>query len=114
MLNKDLEAAPKGTAYILEVFNLSKKYSNYDYSKSFEDFRKKIEDVPETILHVALDIYSKKLALDQKHIHPNYFINTALMIKRKQSISRWKKKDQDPEVSETTSAEVGLSLGRAI
>jgi len=105
MFKRDLEAAPNGTAEILKVIESYNKSTGGDFSSHLAEMQEKLKDVPGTILHVALKIYIDKLSKD-KYLHPNYFINTALKIKRVSKIT--KRANTTPAVSDT------IDIGRSI
>lgn len=105
MLKRDLEAAPNGTAEILKVIESYNKSTGGDFMVHLAEMQMKVKDVPGTVLHVALKIYLDKLSKD-KFLHPNYFINTALKIRRVSKIT--KRAEVTP-----TSSDI-LDIGRSI
>lgn len=90
MSNKNLEAAPYGTAEVLLVLQAYKTSSGTDLTENFKRIREiceEIKSIPITTLYVALKIYRNKLTQDA-HTHPNYFINTAKKLNRNSKIKK--------------------------
>ena len=104
---RDFEVAPKGALQLVEVIALYKKFSKKDLSNTIADLCQELTGIDEYIIKMALSIYKRTVARNNKPYHPRFFINTAKKLAR-QITKNSEERQPDEEFK------ISINLGKAI